>query len=272
MLLGAFRLLLFGLDTLLFIPLVLLASIHDPDGRRAYRVARWWAWLNVRICGVRVQVDGLEHLDPAGSYVFMSNHRSAFDVLTMVVALWDFQLRWVAKKELGRIPGFGWALRATKQIFVDRGDHAQALASLDAARARIRGGVSAVFFPEGHRSSGPLLPFKKGGFVFAIQTGAPIVPIAIVGSGSLLRRDGLLCRPNATLRLVVRPPVPTAGLTLADRDALLARVQWIIAAALASAARPPARARRDLRDVPTARRSGRGGRASAGLPRSRSSA
>ena len=272
MLLGAFRLLLFGLDTLVFILLVLLASIGDPAGRRAHRVARWWAWLNVRLCGVRVEVDGLEHLDPSGSYVFMSNHRSAFDVLTMVVALWDFQLRWVAKKELGRIPGFGWGLRATKPIFVDRGDHAKALASLDAARARIRGGVSAVFFPEGHRSVGPLLPFKKGGFVFAIQTATPIVPIAIVGSGSLLARNGLLRRRSGTVKVIVRPPVPTAHLSLDDRDALLARVQWIIAAALATAARSPVRARRDLRDVPGARRPDRGGRAYAGPPRSRSSA
>ncbi len=272
MVLGAFRLLLFGLDTFVFIVLVLLASIGDPDGRRAYRVARWWAWLNVHLCGVQVEVDGLEHLDPRGSYVFMSNHRSAFDVLTIVVALWDFQIRWVAKKELGRVPGFGWGLRATKPIFVDRADHAKALASLDAARERIRGGVSAVFFPEGHRSSGPLLPFKKGGFVFAIQTATPIVPIAIVGSGSLLQRNGLLSRRSSKVKVLVRAPVSTAQLSLDDRDALRARVQWVIAAALATAARPPARARRDLRDVPGARRPGRGGRAYVGPPRSRSSA
>jgi 1-acyl-sn-glycerol-3-phosphate acyltransferase len=271
MLLGALRLLLFALDTALFIPVVLLVSISDPTGRRAYRVARWWAWLNVRLCAVRVEVNGLEHLDPTASYVFMSNHRSAFDVLTMIVALWDFQLRWVAKQELGRIPGFGWGLRATKQIFVDRGDHAKALASLDAARDRIRGGVSAVFFPEGHRSTGPMLPFKKGGFVFAIQTATPIVPIAIIGSGSLRRPDGYLRRPSGKVRVVIRPPVPTADLTLADRDVLLARVRWVIAAA-APAARPPAQARRDLRDAPGARPPVRGGRASAGSRRSRWSA
>jgi 1-acyl-sn-glycerol-3-phosphate acyltransferase len=272
MLLGAFRLVLFALDTALFIALVLLASVRDPTGRRAYRVARWWAWLNVRVAGVRVEVDGLEHLDPAGSYVFMSNHRSAFDVPMLMVALWQFQLRWVAKTELARVPGFGWGLRALKPIFVDRGDHAQALASLDAARERIRGGVSAALFPEGTRSAGAMLPFKKGGFVFAIQTATPIVPIAVVGSGSLLRRDSLLCRRTTNVRIVVRPPVPTIGLTLADRDALVTRVRWIIAAALASAARLPVRARRDLRDAPGARRSARGGQASAGPRRSRWSA
>jgi 1-acyl-sn-glycerol-3-phosphate acyltransferase len=202
----------------------------------------------------------------------MSNHRSAFDVLTMVVALRRFQLRWVAKKELASIPGFGWGMRATKQIFIDRSDHAKALASLDAARARIRGGVSAVFFPEGHRSSGPMLPFKKGGFVFAIQTATPVVPIAIVGSGSLLQRDGLLCRRSGAVRVIVRPPIATAGMTLDDRDALLARARWIIAATLATAARLPGRARRDLRDVPGAQPSDRGGRAYPASRRSRWSA
>src|SRR5436190_23314622 len=91
-LLAAFRLAFFFANTLVAMALVLLTSIGDPEGRRTYAVARGWAWLNVRCCGVRVEVDGLEHLDPHTSYVFMSNHRSAFDVLTLVVALWDFQL------------------------------------------------------------------------------------------------------------------------------------------------------------------------------------
>jgi len=233
-LLGALRVLIFFVDTLVFIPIVLLVSIGDRDGRRAYAVARWWAWLNVALSGVRVEVEGLAHLEPDASYVFMSNHRSAFDVLLLIVALWNYQLRWVAKVELGRIPGFGWCLRATKQIFVDRANHERAVASLEAARDRIRQGVSVVVFPEGHRNSGTMLPFKKGGFVFAIETAAPIVPIGISGSGSLVGRNGLLGRLHDTVGVAVRPPVATAGLTLADRDRLLARVRWVIA----SAARP----------------------------------
>jgi 1-acyl-sn-glycerol-3-phosphate acyltransferase len=236
------------LNTIVFIPIVLVAAIHDPEGRRAFRVARVWARLNVRLCGVAIEVDGRERLDPAAAYVFMSNHRSAFDILALVLALEDFELRWVAKAELGRIPGFGAALRATKQIFVDRADHARAVASLAAARDRIRGGESVVFFPEGHRSSGPLLPFKKGGFVFAIETGAPIVPIGISGPCSLVDPRGLLCRLHATVRVEVRPPVPTADLDVADRDALLTRVRRSIATAMHPPRRlVPNRRRRALR-------------------------
>jgi 1-acyl-sn-glycerol-3-phosphate acyltransferase len=230
--LRALRLALFALDTACFIPIVMLAAIGDPEGRRAYRVARVWARLNVRLCGVTIEVDGRERLDPSVAYVFMSNHRSAFDILALVLALEAFELRWVAKRELCDIPGFGAALRATKQIFVDRSDHARAVASLDAARGRIRAGSSVVFFPEGRRSTGPLLPFKKGGFVFAIETGAPIVPIGISGPRSLVCSGGVLGRLHATIRVVVRPPVETAELDLDDRDALLERVRRSITTAM----------------------------------------
>lgn len=251
--LAVLRVIVVVIDTALFIPLVLIAAIGDPEGRRAYRVARWWAWLNIRVCGVTVAATGLDALDPRATYVFMSNHRSALDVLVLVVALWDYQLRWVAKRELGRIPGFGLALRATRQIFIDRSDHAQAVASLAAARRRLDSGSSVVFFPEGTRSAGPLLPFKKGGFVFAIETGARIVPIGIAGPPSLLGRGGTLHRLRAQVQVAVRPPVATAGLTLDDRDVLLARVRWAIAGAALSRRPLPAAASPRSRDRTAAR-------------------
>lgn len=234
MLRAGLRILCFGMLTVVFVPMVLLASWHDPDGRRAYALARWWAWLNVRLCGVTVHTKGLEHLDPHRSYVFMANHRTAFDVLTLMVALSDFQLRWVTKAELARIPGFGQGLRATKPILIDRHDHASAVASLAAAREQIQGGVSAVFFPEGTRGSGSaLLPFKKGGFVFAIESGTPVVPVRINGGHSFADRTSALFRSGATMDVVAHAPIATSYLTLADRDTLLAQVRATIADAAA---------------------------------------
>jgi 1-acyl-sn-glycerol-3-phosphate acyltransferase len=238
LLLAILRLAFFVVNTLVAMALVLVVSFRDPDGGRAYAVARWWAWLNVRCGGVRVEVDGLEHLDPAASYVFMSNHRSVFDVLTLVVALWDFQLRWVAKAELRRIPVFGLCLKVMKQIFVDRRDHAAAVASLAEARRRLRNGVSVACFPEGTRSAGDMLPFKKGGFVFAIETGMPIVPIGIRDAGRLFGRDGTLGRLRRVVHVEVRRPIGTTALTLDDRDLLLARVRRTIAAAVRTTAPP----------------------------------
>jgi 1-acyl-sn-glycerol-3-phosphate acyltransferase len=233
---GVIRLAVLAVDTALVLPAVLVAAAADRYGKLAYRVARYWAWLNFRLCGTRIRVEGLQHLDPHASYVFMSNHRSNLDVLALVVALWDFQLRWVTKRELLRVPGFGWGLRATRQIIIDRSDHAQAVASLAIAKDRLRNGISVVFFPEGTRSANGMLPFKKGGFVFAIETGTPIVPIGISGTARILPRRAWLVRRGGEVSVVVRPPVATAHRSLDDREALLAEVQRAIAAC---ADRPP---------------------------------
>ena len=242
---GIVRLVVFVLDTAVVIPLVLLAALADRHAKLAYRIAQHWAWLNIKLCATHVHVQGREHLDPGGAYVFMSNHRSNLDVLALVVALWEFQLRWVAKKELVRIPLFGWALQATKQIIVNRADHAQAVASLAIAKDRIRNGISVVFFPEGTRSTGALLPFRKGGFVFAIETGTPVVPIGISGTARILPRNGWLVRRGGDVRVVIQPPIPTGGLTLDQRDALLARVERAIAACADGASNLPEQAVRD---------------------------
>ena len=227
---GIVRLIVFLLDTAVVILIVLVASLADRHAKLAYRIAQYWAWINVKLCGSRVHVQGLEHLDSKRSYVFMSNHRSNFDVLVLVVALWDFQLRWVAKEELARIPGFGWALRATKHIIVNRADHTQAIASLAVAKERIRNGISVVFFPEGTRGENRMLPFKKGGFVFAIETATPVVPIGITGTARILPRAGWLVRRGGDVNVTVCSPVPTAHLSLDDRAALLGEVERAIAA------------------------------------------
>lgn len=241
-LLGLARLIVYTLDTAAVVPLVLVISAVDRHAKLAHHVVQYWAWLNVKVCGSTVEVEGLEQLDPDTSYVFMANHRSNFDVLALVSGLWDFQLRWVAKEELARIPLFGWALRATGQIVVDRRDHAQAVASLAAAKARIRDGISVAIFPEGTRGTGKLQPFKKGGFVFAIETKTPIVPIAIVGTESILPRDAWTVRHGGCVRVLVHAPIPTADLSFADRDLLLAEVERAIASMLGETRETPARA------------------------------
>jgi 1-acyl-sn-glycerol-3-phosphate acyltransferase len=239
--LGIVRLIVFVVDTVLWIPAVMLASMFDREGRLAFRVAQWWARANLALVGVRLVVDGLERLDTRQSYVFVSNHRSNLDVLALGGALWDFQLRWVAKEELFHIPLFGWALRAMKQIRVNRADHAQALASLAEAKQRMHDGISVVFFPEGTRGSGAMLPFKMGGFVFALETGAPIVPIAITGTERLLPRGGWTVRRGGEVRVTICPPIPTATRSREDRDALLAEVRQTIASCIEAPHDPLAR-------------------------------
>ena len=243
MFLGLARLVVYTLDTAAVLPVALLASTVDAHAKFAHRwVIRYWAWVNVKVCGAEVVVEGLDHLDPDEAYVFMANHRSNFDVLALVTALWDFQLRWVAKEELARIPLFGWAMRATGQIVIDRRDHVQAVRSLAAAKAKLANGISVVFFPEGTRSAGRLLPFKKGGFVFAIETKTPIVPVAIEGSEAVLPRDAWTVADGGRVRVRVAVPIPTADLSLADRDLLLGEVERTLAEMLGERRDPPSRA------------------------------
>jgi 1-acyl-sn-glycerol-3-phosphate acyltransferase len=170
-------------------------------------------------------------LDPKQPYVVMANHLSAVDIWAVFLSV-PFPLRFIAKKQLGQIPLFGWAMRAGRFIFIDRQNAAAARRSIDEAAARIGKGCSVVIFPEGTRSrDGRLAPFKKGGFHLAINSGAQIVPVAIRGSREIMPRGSLLIRPG-TVDIEIGEPIPTTGLGAGDREALLDQVHARIAAML----------------------------------------
>src|SRR5262245_30334255 len=110
-----------------------VVAVASIDANAAYRLCQLWVTANLLVSHVRVHAVRADTLDPAKPYIFMANHRSHFDVLAVMQALSEFQLRWVAKKELTDVPIFGWALQHTDHIIIDRSDHAQAVASLRAA-------------------------------------------------------------------------------------------------------------------------------------------
>ena len=234
-----FRALGVVLNTLVFAPIVTLVCLFERDGKTGYRIAKVWVAINLWISGVRLAVSGREHLDPSRSYVFMSNHRSNADIVALASALWEYQLRWVAKKELLKVPIFGWGVKALKNIIIDRSNHAEAVRTYAAAAERIRRGISVIVFPEGTRGVGvELLPFKKGGFVLAIETATPIVPIGIVGTAAVLpRRDWRVEGGDVEVR--IGKPIETAGLSIEDRNQLVASLRQEITALTSSAAALP---------------------------------
>src|SRR5262245_4266762 len=124
------------------------------NGRWAYRVARAWVRINLLVSGVRIRGERQVSLDPNDTFVFMANHQSHFDVLAVVAALPEFQLRWVAKKELTKVPIFGWALRHSDHIIIDRSNHVQAMTSLRAAAEKMRRRLSVCIFSGGRRGPG----------------------------------------------------------------------------------------------------------------------
>jgi len=196
----------------------------DRSGEAVCRMARVWSRLVLRATGVRMTVTYEEPLDPARPYVFMANHLSSADIWALFDAV-PFTIRMIAKKQLGSIPLFGWAMRVGRFIFIDRQNPVAARRSIDEAARRIKTGSSVIIFPEGTRSrDGEVAPFKKGGFHLATASGAAIVPVAIVGTREVMPRKSLLMRPGDVFIAFGRP-IATEGLSEDDRRALIDRVR-----------------------------------------------
>jgi 1-acyl-sn-glycerol-3-phosphate acyltransferase len=171
----------------------------------------------------RMVVEGFEDL-PDTPHIYVFNHESLLDTPVVFYAV-PYNLRFVAKKEVAYLPFIGWFCWAMGYVLVDRRNHSKAMASMAQAAKTVREGANVIFFSEGTRSrDGVIHPFKKGAFVLAIESGVPVVPCAISGSRQVLGCDGFRVRP-ATVRVKAGKPVPTAHLTLDDRDALIAEVR-----------------------------------------------
>lgn len=190
---------------------------------------RVWSRIVLAAAGVRIVVHGGEHRMGA-QHIFVANHVSWFDVFVM-----SAHLRWfkfVAKAELFRIPLFGPAMRYAGMIPIERTNQARARASIDQASAEITRGASVILFPEGTRGREyALRPFKKGAFVLAIETAAPIVPVAIHGTIEIQPKGGMLIR-SGRVDLHFLPPIDTVGWAYDDRNALAAEARSRIAACL----------------------------------------
>jgi 1-acyl-sn-glycerol-3-phosphate acyltransferase len=151
-----------------------------------YRVGMWGAWTGVRLAGVRVQVIGREKVDPARTYIFMSNHASNIDP-PLLLPLIPRRTSVIVKKELFRYPILGKTMRLGSLVPVDRGDREAGIAAVRAAGEVIRRGINMTIYVEGKRSlDGKLLPFKKGPFHLAMESNVPVVPITISGSHDVM--------------------------------------------------------------------------------------
>ncbi len=211
------------------IVLILFIPHLDRGARFTYRyLALLWAWINLTASGVGVKVIGREKIDRKKSYIVMSNHQSNFDVLALATRL-PLQLRWVAKRELMKVPIFGFAIKKMGMIIIDRKDPEKAHESMKAADEKIKSGLSVIILPEGTRSrDGRLLEFKKGGFIMALSTKTPILPVTINGSRFCLPRGGLFSLRPGRIQMIIHDVVDVAGLTVEDRDRLSAKVRKII--------------------------------------------
>lgn len=213
----------------LFVPIV-VAALLGRTGKAAFFLMQTWAWLVLRVSGIRVVVRGRENVVPGKQYVILSNHQSHFDIPALVTSL-GVPYRWVIKKELRPIPLFGYALAASRNIFIDRSDGARAMRSIQQGIAQLPEGTGMLSFPEGTRSwDNNMLPFKKGAFVAARDSELPILPVTVNGSRRCLPKGSAVFR-SGTIEVVIHPPIQPRPEEEEPLEALMERTRQVIGGA-----------------------------------------
>jgi 1-acyl-sn-glycerol-3-phosphate acyltransferase len=212
-------------------PLAVVLGGVFRSKRGMYLLGHGGVSLGLKLAGIRVRVSGREHV-PAGAVVFCSNHESNVDPAILFGALHP-RLHVLYKAELHKFPVMGTVFDVGGFVPIERGDRQKAMAALDRGATSLRAGNSFLIFPEGTRSrTGDLLPFKKGGFIMALQAAVPILPVAISGGRAAMRKGSAIVRP---VRVSVRigRPIDTAGVAWEQRHALIERVRGDVRALLA---------------------------------------
>jgi 1-acyl-sn-glycerol-3-phosphate acyltransferase len=202
----------------------------DPGRYAAGRVFRWFGALGARLNPWwHFRTEGLMVRDPRRPYVAVSNHESYADIFLISHLPWE--MKWLAKKTIFKIPVMGWIMRMAGDVPLVRGDRQSALGAIARCQDRLTKRVSVMIFPEGTRSTdGELLPFKDGAFHLAVQAQVPLLPIALSGTRDCMAKHSFrVNRARAACRVLA--PVDTTGLTADDVPALRERVRAMIDAA-----------------------------------------
>jgi 1-acyl-sn-glycerol-3-phosphate acyltransferase len=212
--------------TLIFAIPSALASFFD-NGHAATPIIRTWSRCIIRTCGVRIEMEGLEHLRGLGPCVIVSNHQSLFDILASILML-PGEVRFVAKKEILKLPVLGFILHKSENIVIDREAGGQAIRR---AREVVRHGYSVCVFAEGHRySDNRVHEFSDGAAWLAIMNKLPCVPMAISGTASMMPRGARFVVPGRRMRMKIGTPIPTVGLRSADRAELTRKLEAAVRA------------------------------------------
>ncbi len=211
-----------------------LTITSTPFNIFAYnRVSNFWIhhWASaVRfITGMKISIEGNEHLRTDKPCVLISNHQSLMDIIVLF-SISSMNLRMILKKELLYLPIFGWALWWTRFISIDRSSRRKSIQSINKGARKIKKGTSVLLFPEGTRSDdGELQPFQAGSFIMAIKSQVPIIPITISGTINVVHKNTpLKFNYNKEVKVIISPPIDTSNYKLDERDQLKEKVEGII--------------------------------------------
>ena len=215
---------LIGISVVVMGSVSLLASLFDATGRTQHRVAVLWARIVLGICMVRVEVSGVENLEPHRSYVFCCNHFSLIDTPVMFANM-PREFRVLARHNLWRIPFLGWHLNRAGHIPVHRESPRSAVRNIGEAAEKLREGHSILMFPEGGRTRQPVMrKFKPGAAYIAIKAQVPIVPMGLVGTRKILPPASSHLHPGIA-EVRIGKPISTTGLSSRGANQLIAEVQ-----------------------------------------------
>jgi 1-acyl-sn-glycerol-3-phosphate acyltransferase len=191
---------------------VMVAGLLSRTGNLAFSISKIWAYTMLAISFVRTEIKNKAKILKGTSYIIISNHQSLFDILAVVTTL-GIQFRWFIKKEVLKIPIFGYALYASRNIFIDRSNTARAIESINKGVDRLPRNASVMVFAEGTRSpDGQIHEFKKGGFMVAIGHKIHILPVTVNGSRRVLPKGSLEVKPGK-IQVVIGDPIDTSGYT-----------------------------------------------------------
>lgn len=213
---------------LLGIP-VTVAGIFSRTGNLAFTLSKLWAYIMLAASFVCTETKNIDKIHKGTSYIIISNHQSHYDIIALVTTL-GIQYRWIIKKEILKLPIFGYALYASRNIFIDRSNTASAIESINKGFERLPKGVSVMVFAEGTRSpDGQIHEFKKGGFVMAVQRKIPILPVTVNGSRRVMRKGNFSLRPGK-IQIVIGDSIDTSGYTIDTIQNLIDRTRETIVA------------------------------------------
>lgn len=215
----------------LLAPLLIVLVLITKNENFIYSPVRLFIRAGLAMVGVRVEVSGVERLDPNQTYIFTPNHQSLIEVPLFVTYL-GRNPAYLGKKEVFKYPVFGYGIRLIGMVPVDRSNSPAAVESAKLATENLRRGKSYVVYPEGTRSrDGHLLPFKKGAFMMAIDAGVPIVPVTVSGATKIMPKAKVKVFPS-TVRLTIHEPISTAGYSKENVVELMERTRAKIFSAL----------------------------------------
>lgn len=211
----------------LLFPIAVISALVHPKSGGVWVARLIWSPVLLWIGRAKLHVEGRENVDPKRPTIYVANHQSTLDIPVTLMAL-PVNFRYVAKSQLKWVPILGWYLWLAGHVFVDRGNRKQAISSLDKAARRIRKGTSIVMYPEGTRSDGRILPFKKGPFALALKAGVAIVPVTIEGTARVMPKNSWKVSLGEDIYVKIGQPIDTSTYAPHERERLMRDVRNVI--------------------------------------------